>query len=208
MGDVRRRRQRVVFLALIPARWGRSGGAALRVGAGLLAVSVLAGCAQAEVTGHGSSGSAAPAATVTVQAITPAVRARTGVAAASRALARELGAAGLVLAPTTAGTYVRCDPGSAQVLYSADLVARPATRSGVAKLNTQMTAVLRAGGWQVAPVDLRKQHFPFVTVPHPASRMNRRGLHGALNVIPDQSAGSQAVVFVESPCFRRSGSGR
>ena len=192
-----------MLLALMPARWRRWGGAVLRTSAGLLAISVLGGCAQAQLTGHGSGGPASPAATVGTQTISPAARARLSVMAASRALARELKTAGFVLAPATPGTYVFCHPGSVLTFYSADLLARPATRSGVAELNTRMTTVLRAGGWQVAPVDLRKQHFPFATVPHPASRMNRRGLRGALNVLPDQRAGSQALMFVESPCFRR-----
>src|SRR5262249_20004644 len=203
MGRFRCYRQRGMLLALMLIQWRRWVGAVLRTSAGLLAISVLAGCAQAEVTGHGSRGSAAARAAATTQTISPAARARMNVMAASSALARELRAAGLVLAPDTAGTYVPCRPGSALTFYSADLLARPPTRSSVTRLSARVTTVLRAGDWQVTPVNLQKVHFPFATVPHPASRMSRRGLRGALNVLPDQRAGSQAPVFVESFCFRR-----
>src|SRR5690349_980452 len=122
MGDVRRRGQWIVLLALTPVRRCRPGGAVPRVGAGLLAVSILAGCAQGGASEHRPDAAAAP--TVAASSATPAshaAQARGAVTAASAVLARQFRAAGLVLAPVTAGTFVRCRPGSARALYSADL---------------------------------------------------------------------------------------
>lgn len=179
------------------------------MGAGLLAVGILAGCAQGGAGEHRTDGAAAPTAAATIQAAgpavqaTPAVQARVAVTAASAVLAHRFRAAGLVLAPVRAGTFVRCRPGSARALYSADLLARPAARTSEAGLSARLTATLRAAGWRVTPIDLQKEHLVIATVAHPAYRMSRPGLLGALNVLPDRRAGSQALVFVESPCFTR-----
>jgi len=100
-----------------------------------------------------------------------------------------------------AGIYVSCDDRSARLGYEADIFARPATHMGMASLGRQVATVLRASGWRVAFVDLRKQHSPFPTVPHPAYQMTGHGLDGVINVLPARRSGSQALIFVESPCF-------
>jgi hypothetical protein len=86
------------------------------------------------------------------------------------------------------------------MMYSADLFAKPAVPTGMATLSKTLTRVLRADGWTVAGVDLRKLRSPLPTVPHPAYQLSRSGLQGAANVLPAR-VGAQALIFIDSACF-------
>ena len=152
---------------------------------GLLTVGLMAGCAGGRTP---SPQAAAARARQQVEPSALALANRLQVALASRSLTRN-------------GGYVKCTARSADLAYSASLIVSPARRTSITGLSRQVTVTMRAGGWRLAAVDLAKVHFVLPTEPHPAYRVARGNLHGALNVIPDSAEGATALIFIDSPCF-------
>jgi hypothetical protein len=136
-----------------------------------------------------------------MRAASAAERARAGVEPQARALLRGLRSVRILPFKPVTGSYVPCGVRSTRLLYSADIFAEPAVPLNMASLGREVAAVLRVQGWKVATVNLRGVHVPLPTVPHPAYQLSRAGLQGVINILPRHRTGSQALVFVQSPCF-------
>src|SRR5215472_16709193 len=91
----------------------RSGGATLRLSAGLLAIGILAGCGRSGAAGHGSPNVQAAKGNATGQQASLAAHARAEVEPVAQALARSLRVAGLLPSSAVRGNYVLCRPRSA-----------------------------------------------------------------------------------------------
>jgi hypothetical protein len=152
---------------------------------GLLSAGLLAGCSEGR----------------TASPQVAAARARQQVEPSALALANRLQATLATRSLTRDGGYVKCTARSADLAYSASLTVNPASRTSITGLSRQVTMTMRADGWRLAEVDLAKVHFVLPTDPHPAYRVARGNLHGALNVIPDSAEGATALIFIDSPCF-------
>jgi hypothetical protein len=155
---------------------------------GLLSAGLLAGCSEGR----------------TASPQVAAARARQQVEPSALALANRLRATLATRPLTRDGGYVKCTARSADLAYSVSLTVSPATRTSITGLSRQVTMTMRAGGWRLTAVDLAKVHFVLPTDPHPAYRVARGNLHGALNVIPDSAEGAMALIFIDSPCFNAS----
>lgn len=183
-------------IAHLGSRW------LLRLAIGLLAISYLAGCGGSHPPASRSDPRAPsrPPALSRSSAESAATHARNVVTSPVSALLRGLRDSQITGDAQLGGSYVSCGA-RMEVTYSVSITTPTIASMPVAVLTGKVAAILRAGGWRLTAVNLAQTSGPIQSQPHPDYRMKRPGLDGAANIIPGQTSGSQAIIFVNSACF-------
>jgi hypothetical protein len=96
--------------------------------------------------------------------------------------------------------YVGCQANSTEMRYSQTMVVRPGRRTSVPALASSLVSAMRIIGWQVRSVNMANMNVPIGT-PHPLYYFSHVDATGAMNVLPYAETGSEAIMFVNSPCF-------
>jgi hypothetical protein len=175
----------------------------LRVASGFVAISYLAGCGGSHPPASRSDprASSQSAALSRAAAESAATYARHVVASPVSALLQGLRDSRITSAAQVGGNFVACGGPRTELTYSDSITTPTIASMPVAVLTRKVVAILRADGWQLTSVNLAQMPGPVQSQPHPDYRMKRPGLDGAANILPGQTSGSQAIIFVNSACF-------
>lgn len=99
------------------------------------------------------------------------------------------------------GTYRSCPAGKGLITYSDSITVTAEVPATLPAFSHEIAGMLRSEGWRLVSVDFAKSHLELGSTNHPLYNMRQLRMSGAANILPYQSDGAGALIFMNSPCI-------